>query len=59
MRFAWTIVATMAFWLVAVYHVRLATLLVPVYCFAVVMPYGVKWCERRWTRYRQRDVGPS
>jgi hypothetical protein len=58
MRLAWTLVATTIYWALALLYPWLATLLVPLYCFLVVLPYGVKFCERRWARYRHSDDGP-
>jgi hypothetical protein len=52
MRLAWTLIATVFYWALALVYPWLATLLVPVYCFAVVLPYGVEVCHRRWDRYR-------
>jgi hypothetical protein len=59
MRLSWTLVATAAYMALAFANDRVATILVPAYCFAVVVPYGIRWCERRWTRYRQSGEGPE
>jgi hypothetical protein len=58
MRLAWTVAATCIWWVLALAYPKAATLLIPVYCFAVVLPYGFALCERRFARYRHHDDGP-
>jgi hypothetical protein len=51
MRVSWT--------LFAFTHPRAATVLVPAYCFVVVLPYGLAACQRRFARYREEHDGPG
>jgi hypothetical protein len=55
MRVAWTVVATAIYWALTITRPGVAALLVPVYCFAVVLPYGLKLCHDRWAHYRDGD----
>ena len=55
MRLMWTVVATIVYLMTAATLPKLAAFLVPFYCFAVVLPYGVSFCERRFQRYRHHD----
>lgn len=57
MQLSWTLLATAIYMLLAVIEPRSALLLVPLYCFAVVLPYGIRLCERRWRGYRGRHHG--
>jgi hypothetical protein len=60
MRVSWTLVATAFYMLLAFTHPRAATVLVPVYCFAVVLPFGLSACQRRFAQYRRgHDGGPN
>jgi hypothetical protein len=59
MRVSWTLFATTAYMILAFTHPRAATVLVPAYCFVVVLPYGLAACQRRFARYREEHDGPG
>jgi hypothetical protein len=58
-RVTWTVTASVAYMVLALTSEQTAIFLVPAFCFAVVLPYGIAECQRRWARYRQDDDGPG
>lgn len=57
LKFCWTTVITVAFLTLAFANAALASAIVPLFCVLVSGPLAMKWCERRYARYRQGRGG--